>query len=284
MKPIRRESDHPVKPRVTPEPFVIPDHLDEELFDKTGEQWYFETIEQTEYGVDPFGEGLTPDAYWAEGWNLSYYQADRSNACGHDDALHRMFPTRYRLADFDLSRSFRRVLKNNADLECVVRPFRPTPAKDELDQIHCYSRFRETKAPLSTIYAKLRYRPAPIRELTVFHPTRGLIAFTLIEVGENASYALRTAWNPDERKRSLGTFTFLKAVEYARSLGFEHHYVGPTLLADPAFSYKLRFPACELYDWDANDWVASESERAKAMFAAPFPRRRWDTETEDWAK
>lgn len=111
-----------------------------------------------------------------------------------------------------------------------------------------------------------------------------MIAFTLIEIGHNASYAVKTAWTPDEKRRSLGTFVFLKAIEYVRSLGFEHHYVGPTILQDPAFSYKLRFPACELYDLEANEWVASETERAKAMFTEPFRYRRWDPETEAWAK
>ncbi len=284
MRPDDRKLETRVRPRLTPELQVNSDYLDDDHFEKTGEHWYFETIDQTEYGVEPVGDGLAPETYWAEGWNFGYYEAYRSNSCGHDGALHRMFPTRYRVADFDLSRSFRRVLKKNADLKCVVRPFRTTPAKDELDVIHCYSRFRETKRPLSEIYKNWRYGCAPIRELTVFHRERGLIAFTLIEIGEKASYAIRTAWSPDEKHRSLGTFVFLKAVEYARSLNFEHHYVGPTLLADPSFSYKLRYPACELYDWDVNDWVPSNSERAKAMFAAPFPRRFWDPETEDFAK
>ena len=283
MKPELREHGNAVNPRVTLAPQYCADILDEDHYDKTGEEVYIETIEQEEL-VDPFDEGLAPEAYWAEGWNLGYYMGYRSDTWWQDDVLCRMFPTRYRVNDFELSRSFRRVLKLNADLQCFVRPFRITPAKDELDQLHCYSRFKEVKPPLSRIFKWLRCRPAPIYELTVFHRERGMIAFTLIEIGHNASYALRTAWTPDEKRRSLGTFTFLKAVEYARSRNFEHHYVGPTILADPAFSYKLRFPACELYDWEANDWVASDSKSAKAMFAAPLSRRRWDPETEDWAE
>ncbi len=283
MKPERREFGNTVNPRVTLAPQYSADHLDEDHFNKTGEFLYIETIDQEEM-VDPFDEGLAPEAYWAEGWNLGYYMGYRSDFCWHIDVPCKMFPTRYRVADFELSRSFRRVLKLNADLQCVVRPFRVTPAKDALDQLHCYSRFQKLKPLLSKIYTNLRHRCAPIYEVTVFHPVRGIIAFTLIEIGHNASYAVRTAWTPDEKPRSLGTFTFLKAVEYARSLGFEHHYVGPTILADPAFSYKLRFPACELYEWEANEWVASDSERANAMFVAPFRHRRWDPETNDWAE
>ena len=281
MKPERRDRDDgAVIPRVTPGLRIMTDRLDFEHYDSTGEELFIETIEQTEYGVDPFDEDLAPEAYWAEGWDLGDFEAYRNNAYNYDGVWHRMFPTRYRVADFNLSRGFRRVLKNNADLRFVVRPFRTTPAKDVLHQIHCYSRFHEIKRPLSEVYTPLRLGCAPLRELTVFHPTRGLIAFSLIEIGEKASYAVSTVWNPDENKRSLGTFVFLKAVEFARSMGYEHHYVGPTILADRAFSYKLRYPACELYDWAANDWVASDSERARAMFAEPFPRHR-DPEMED---
>lgn len=284
MKPKPRDRDDgAVIPRVTLGLEYSYDNIDQEHFDKTGEYLYIGTIDQEEM-VDPFDEGLAPEAYWAEGWNLGYYQANRSNACNHNDVLCRMFPTRYRIADFELSRSFRRVLKKNADLRCVVRPFRVTPAKDALDQVHCYSRFKELRPLLSKTYTRLKYRCAPIYELTAFHKERGMIAFTLIEIGHNASYAVKTAWTPAEKPRSLGTFVFLKAIEYVRSLGFEHHYVGPTILQDPAFSYKLRFPACELYDWEANEWVATETERAKAMFTEPFRRRRWDPKTEEWAE
>ena len=283
MKPDRREPGNAINPRLTPEPRVCAEFLDWDHYERTGEELYIETIDQEEV-VDLIDEDLTPETYWAEGWDLGYYNAHRHDTSEHNDVPCRLFPTRYRIEDFDLGRSFRRVLKNNADLQCVVRPLRMTPAKDALDQAHCFSRFHELKAPLSTVYKHLHYRYPALRELTVFHPTRGLIAFTILAIGENASYATRTAWAPDEKHRSLGTFTFLKAVEYARSLGFEHHYVGPTILEDPAFNYKLRYPACELYDWEANDWVASKSERAKAMFAAPLTRRRWNPETTDWAE
>lgn len=283
MKSERGQLGGEVKPRVTMEPRYWSDTIDYEHYDKTGEELWVKTIEQEE-SIDPFDEGLAPEAYWAEGWDLGYYMGYRSDTCEYDGVLCRKFPTRYRVADFKLNRSFRRVLKKNSDLACVVRPFRVTPDKDALDQLHCFSRFKVLKPLLSKTYTQLRYRCAPMYEVTVFHEERGIVAFTLIEVGHNASYAVRTAWTPDERHRSLGTFVFLKAVEYARSRGFEHHYVGPTILPDPAFNYKLRFPACELYDWEANDWVASGSERAKAMFAAPFNRRRWNDETKDWAE
>ncbi len=283
MKPEYKELSCLVNPRLTAEPRRRTDLLDFEHYDRTGEELYIETIND-EDAVDPFDEGLAPEDYWAEGWDFGSPLAYRHDTYQYDDVACRMFPTRYRIADFNLSRGFRRVLKKNADLQCVARPFRITPAKDALDQLHCYSRFQEIRAPLSSLYAKPVFRCAPQHELTVFHPTRGLIAFSIIDIGENASYAVRTAWTPDEKQRSLGTYTFLKTVGYAESLGFEHHYVGPTILADPAFSYKLRFPACEIYDWEANDWVESETERAKAIFAAPLLSRRWNPETEDWAE
>ena len=280
MKPEHRERANAVIPRVTPALRFNYDHIDEDHFYETGEFLAIKVIEQQEL-VDPFDEGLAPEAYWAEGWDFSSFMAYRSNLYYHNEVACKMFPARYRVNDFKLNRSFRRVLRNNADLRCVVRPFRVTPAKDALDQLHCYSRFKEFKPPLSASFKHHRLRCAPMYEITVFHKERGMIAFTLIEIGHNASYAVKTAWTPDERERSLGTFTFLKAVEYARSLGFEHHYVGPTILENPAFSYKLRFPACEVYDWEANDWVASDSERARTMFATPFRYRRRDPETKD---
>lgn len=260
------------------------DNLDYEIHEKTGEWLYVETIYDEIPLIDFFDEEVAPDVYWAEGWVTGHYEASRSGAADYNDVTYKTFPTRYRVADFKLRRNHRRVLKMNDDLRCVVRPFRCTPAKDELYQRHWYARFKRVVGPLSKTYDKIYYRNPPLRELAVFHPTHGLIAFSMIEIGEYSTYGVRTVWAPDELKRSLGTYVLLKSVEYTRSLGYEHYYVGPALLADPSFSYKLRFPACELYDWEANEWVRRETERGEELLHQPLPRRRWDPETEDWAE
>jgi leucyl-tRNA---protein transferase len=267
--------------RVTSEPHRTADISLDCVYDKNGDGLFVQAIEDEKH-VDLRDESMTADVYWAEGWILDFARATRTDLTFHDDKPVRMYPVRYRVADFDLSRRFRRVLKRNEDVRCVVRPLRLTPAKDELYKVHCYSRFQDYKGALSRGYKYIVHHDPPLRELTMFGPDGRLIAFSIIEIGTAASYGRLTAWSPDERHRSLGTFAMLKAIEYARERGFKYHYVGPTYLADRAFNYKLRYPACEVYDWERNEWYASDSAKAIKLLNAPLRRRRWSFTDNNW--
>lgn len=85
------------------------------------------------------------DAYFANGWSLTleneFWRDDSEN---FGNRLYRAFPTRYRLKDFVLTKSLRRVLNKNKDLSVKIRPLHVTPRKSALYEKH-YIRYGEKR-------------------------------------------------------------------------------------------------------------------------------------------
>ncbi len=227
-----------------------------------------------EIGVDILGNDEIPDTYWADGWLVGFCDAKRVKFDFYDGHWHDAYPTRYRLPDFHLSKSLRRVIAKNADLKTVIRPLRITTGKEELYFQHCMSQFGEVPGEqLSKRYEYITHNASRLTELCVFHPERGLIAFSIFELGAYSTYGNVAAWLPADRDRSLGTFTLLKEVEHAKSIGHVHYYLGHVYLANPSYRYKTRFPGLEIREHDTGIWHKFESERAFDLLAHERPRQ-----------
>ncbi len=76
------------------------------------------------------------DDYLEKGWTINSEGFYKSDSDFYNEREIRVFPTRYRLDDFVLTKSLRRILRKNSDLKILVRPFRPTKSKDDLYLAH----------------------------------------------------------------------------------------------------------------------------------------------------
>jgi len=76
------------------------------------------------------------DRLLADGWRHFGEHFLRYNIGLHESELRRVLPLRIRLADFTLSKSQRRVLKKNQDLQTVIRPIEITREKKILFEAH----------------------------------------------------------------------------------------------------------------------------------------------------
>ena len=223
--------------------------------------------------VDIRANGETPDKYWADGWLVDFVHATRTKYDWWNGHYHDAYPTRYRLWDFRFSKSLRRVLNKNADLKTVIRPLRITLRKEDLYHRHCVARFGEhPRAPLHKRYEYLVHNASRLTELCVFHPTDGLIAFSIFELGEYSAYGNLSAWSLEHRDRCLGTFTLLKEVQHAISLDFSYYYMGHMYLANPSYRYKTRFSGLEIREHTSGNWLRYESERAVDLLTNERPR------------
>lgn len=264
--------------RLTPEPTFNTEDVGPAA---TNDPDIYVEFADNEIHVDLGEKGETPDVYWAEGWTFSSIMtATRGNGVWHEDTIVRSIPTRYCVADIQLSRNLKRVLKRNRDLATVIRPLRMTPGKDELHALYSFFRFQNIPKPLSQCWPYIEHYPSELLELTAFDPDGRLVLLSIIEAGEESSYSTKTIWLPDAAKRSLGTFAILKAFEFAASRGYKYHYVGPTILADPLFSYKLRYPAAELYRVESNQWLRADSPEGMALLNEPFKRYKAEFDAE----
>lgn len=198
---------------------------------------------------------VTPEQYeflLADAWRHFGSHFFRYNFGIYEDEIRRVIPLRIRLADLTLSKSQRRVLRRNADLEVSIGPYNVTREIQELFERHKH-RFK-TGVP-NTIYdfvaRDAASSPTEILEIAVRENGK-LVAASFFDLAEKSVSAIYGCFDPEENTRSLGIFTMLKVMEYATGLGFEFYYHGYAYEGSSFYDYKKKFAAIEAFDWNGN--------------------------------
>ncbi len=200
---------------------------------------------------------LTPEQYdllLADAWRHFGSHFFRYNFGIYDDEIRRVIPLRIRIADLTLSKSQRRVLRRNADLNVLIAPYQITPETLDLFERHKL-RFK-TGVP-NSIYDFIARDAAssPTELLEISVRDRGkLVAASFFDLAERSVSAIYGCFDPDETTRSLGIFTMLKVMEYSAEMGFEFYYHGYAYEGSSFYDYKKRFNAIEAFDWSGN-WI-----------------------------
>jgi arginine-tRNA-protein transferase len=159
------------------------------------------------------------------------------------------------LADFERSKSQRRVLRRNGDLCVEIRPVEITEDTERLFHDH---KLRFDHSVPTSIYEFLSAEPAtvpcPAREVAVYDGER-LVAVSYFDIGESSLSSIYAIFDPSEEKRSLGILTMLKEIEYAHEIGCDFHYPGYAYEGESFYDYKKRFSGLEQFDW-LGKWTA----------------------------
>jgi arginine-tRNA-protein transferase len=202
-----------------------------------------------------YAESVTPeqlDRLLADGWRHFGTHFFRYNLGLYLDEIRRVLPLRVRLADLNLSKSQRRVLRKNADLTVKIQPTETTDETHELFERH---KQRFTSGIPRTIHDFLSIDAANA-------PTQGfevdvrladrLVAASFFDVGKTSISSVYGIFEPTETSRSLGIFTMLKEIEYAREASKQFFYPGYAYEGESFYDYKKRFGASEVFDWKGN--------------------------------
>ncbi len=195
----------------------------------------------------------------ADGWRHFGEHFLRYNIGFHEDKLRRVLPLRIRLADFTQSKSQRRILKKNRDLQTVIRPIEITAEKEVLFEAH-KKRFNHSIP--DSLYTFLSDSPADVPcealEVCVFEQGK-LLAASFFDVGATAVSGVYAMFDPQENRRSLGIFTMLSVIGYALENKKAFYYPGYAYVDKSFYDYKKRFSALEFFDWNEN-WLKFESK------------------------
>lgn len=195
---------------------------------------------------------VTPEQYdflLANAWRHFGSHFFRYNFGIYEDEIRRVIPLRIRLADLKISKSQRRVLRRNADLEVSISPYEVTSETHQLFEFH--KRRFKTGVP-NSIYDFIARDAAssPTELLEISVRDRGkLVAASFFDLAECSVSAIYGCFDPEETRRSLGIFTMLKVMEYARDLGLEFYYHGYAYEGSSFYDYKKHFTAIEAFDW-----------------------------------
>lgn len=161
-------------------------------------------------------------------------------------------PLRVLAMEFHPSRSQRRCLKKNADIQVSVG--RPALS---LEKSILYGRYvsevhgRKDESEVTAVWDFL-YNPVVDSLEFCYRNRKGdLLAVGICDVFADALSSVYCFYEPRERSRGLGTFTALTELDYARRRGLPYYLLGYSVKGCSAMSYKACFRPYELLDVSA---------------------------------
>lgn len=194
------------------------------------------------------------DALLELGWRHFGTHFFRYNVGFLEVDLRFVIPLRIRLKDFSFSKSQRKVLRKNQDLDVTISPAEITEEVEDLFDRH---KARFDHSVPNSIFDFMSFEPATVpceaREIRV---TRNgeLVALSYFDVGISSTSGIYGMFDPAITDRSLGIFTMLKEIEHSIGTGHEFYYLGYAYEGESFYDYKKRFRASEAFDWDS-DWT-----------------------------
>ena len=201
------------------------------------------------------------DSLWANGWRHFGTHFFRYNVGLLIDDVRFVLPLRIRLKNFTFSKSQRRVLRRNQDLEVAIGPIVIDNATQDLFHRH-KTRFSHgvPDSVFNFISRQPESAPCESKELRV---TNGgdLLAVSYFDIGVNSTSGIYAMFEPTITDRSLGIFTMLKEIEYSIETGREFYYQGYAYQGSSFYDYKKRFRGTEAFDW-YRDWIPYDGSDA----------------------
>ena len=168
---------------------------------------------------------------------------------------------RIRVADFEASKSQKRTLKRNSDLQREAT----SPWATE-DQYALFRRYLDSRhsdggmADMDIFEFAAMIEETPVRSRVVEYSAdpapgerrRTLTAVCLTDVLDDGLSMVYSFYNPDRLGDSLGTYIILDHIAIAREAGLPYVYLGYWVPGSRKMGYKANFSALEVYQ--AGQW------------------------------
>ncbi len=191
------------------------------------------------------------DILWAKGWRHfgSYFY--RYSHLPKNDVIYSVLSLRIKLSEFKASKSQKRVINKNKDLEVIFKPAFVNQEVKDLFERH-KQKFKENVP--DSIYVFVSKKPASIpcecQSLCIYKEGK-LIAISYLDIGETSSSSIYQCYDPNEAKRSLGVFMILESIRHSKKLNKDFYYPGYAYKEASHYDYKKRFAATEYFDWES---------------------------------
>jgi arginine-tRNA-protein transferase len=160
------------------------------------------------------------------------------------------------VAQFQLSRSQRRIIRRNSDV--VRRPCEAWATETQFDLFRRYLDSRHSSGGMADMDAfdfASMIDETPINTTVVEYVlkdpetgTQRLIAACLSDILGDGLSMVYSFFDPDETDRSLGTHMILDHIRLAREMRLSHVYLGYWVSGSPKMDYKIGFRPFELCD------------------------------------
>ncbi|BDY13243.1 arginyltransferase [Hydrogenimonas cancrithermarum] len=154
---------------------------------------------------------------------------------------------------FTLTKSQKRVIKKNRDTLIYIQ--KPSMTQEHLDLYNRYHKFKsETSAwKYTPINPQLYYENFVDgahdfgKEILYFIDGK-LVGVDLVDICEDGISAIYFYYDPDYAKYSLGTYSLLMQIQFAKQMGLEWIYLGYWVEGCRSFAYKTNFKPIEVLE------------------------------------
>jgi arginine-tRNA-protein transferase len=137
----------------------------------------------------------------------------------------------------------------------------PEPSEEKLELYQRYQRGRHDsrEQPTWQSFVEFLYdSPVETVEFTYRDAGGALIGVGLCDLCPQSLSSVYFYFDPGQGARSLGTFSSLWEIEFARVHGIPHYYLGYHIAGCPGMAYKARFHPHELLHLDGQ-WRESST-------------------------
>lgn len=172
-------------------------------------------------------------------------------------------PLRVRTKDFLPTKSQKRVLKKNEDIQVF---YKPLLYREEIYQLfikHSKARFDQSENFNSSRedFIQTHFTPSTPALLSEFFLDEKLVAVGFLDLSNDALSSVYFIYDPDFHKRSLGIFGALKEIEFAKDTKRSFYYLGYFIKENNLMNYKNQFFPHEIYQWDSEVWKVPEKKK-----------------------
>jgi leucyl-tRNA---protein transferase len=163
-----------------------------------------------------------------------------------------LLPLRFRLDEtFEYTKSQRINIRKNKDLKVKYGRAFLDDEKLELFERWYITRFGEMVSIGQWVSGN--NSPFPTMECAVYDKDK-LVACSFFDETKKSDYSTLAFFEPNEAKRSLGTFTLISEIEFGRNHKKMFHYPGHAHKESSMYDYKKQFCNRERFDWDDQTW------------------------------
>ncbi|OUR97057.1 hypothetical protein A9Q84_12050 [Halobacteriovorax marinus] len=196
------------------------------------------------------------DLFLSTGWRKfgAYYFRPNCPTC--ESCL----PLRVPVTDFTLNKKQRRILRKNEDIVIERHALEFNQTYYDLFEKHSKKRFNQNESEIGNeeqFIDTFFISSCPSFILT-YKLNEKVIAWGILDYGQNSLSSVYFVFDPDFENRSLGHFSVLKEIEYAREHKLKYYYLGYYVPGNKSMEYKSKYTPHEIFSWKNKTWNLEE--------------------------
>jgi arginine-tRNA-protein transferase len=114
-------------------------------------------------------------------------------------------------------------------------------------------RFFDKEQTLYTMYEQMYRNVHNSIEMELYLKDK-LMGFAILDIAAQSVSAVYSVYNPNEKRRSLGTAIILKSIEWAQNNQFKYYYLGYYIPGHKKMDYKARFKPAQIRNPKSGSW------------------------------